>query len=349
MSSEYKLAERGHAIEDSGLAARDEFGAELATSSAAAQQQHEIQSAMVIAKRFPRNEDQAFQTLMRSCKRSSFAEICEYRFPRGKTNVIGPTVYLAREAARIWGNIRYGFDIIRDDDDMRVVRSFAWDVQTNSRVHEDASFKKLVQRKNKETGKTEWVTPDERDLRELTNKHGAFGVRNCLLQLIPRDIIDDARAASHETKREGAKKDPDGTRKATIAAFDRINITVAMLEQYLGHSLAQCSPDELADLRSIWKAISDGQARWADYAEEKTASAAPKATVGDAMKSTLEKLSPSESVNPKTGEVIDAKPAAKGDPGEALAGGGEPTDDEKRAIAAEEEAEWRREQAKKGG
>ncbi len=47
----------------------------------------------------------------------------------------------------------------------------------------DDTFRKKIQRKR--DGQTVWVTPDERDLRELTNKRGAILERNCLLKLQP--------------------------------------------------------------------------------------------------------------------------------------------------------------------
>lgn len=340
-NGDWQTVDRGHSIEDTGLAVRDDFGAELATSREAALAQHEIQSSLVIAKKFPRNEDQCYQRLMRSCKRTSFADLCEYRFPRGQTNVIGPTVYLAREAARLWGNVRYGADVIRDDDEQRIVRCWAWDMETNTRVSSDAPFKKLVQRKNKNTQRTEWVVPDERDLRELTNKHAAVGVRNCLLQILPRDVIDDARAMSHETKRAGAAQDPNAARKSVIAAFDRINVTVEMIETYLTHPLSQASPDQIADLRGIWKAISDGQARWVDYVSESEPDEKPKS--GSIDPATLKA---SDSKNRGHGkEGFDAKPttpaaSASTDPHEL-------SDAERAEIARREAADW--EAAKKGG
>lgn len=81
-------------------------GSELATTGAAAKERAEIESAIIVAKKFPRNEEACFQKLMKAASRSSFAEDATYSFPRGDTNVTGPSVNLAREAARIWGNIR---------------------------------------------------------------------------------------------------------------------------------------------------------------------------------------------------------------------------------------------------
>lgn len=252
-------------VEDTGLATVTSSTSELAPTRAAADAQFEIQSAIVLARRFPRNEDSAFAQLMKSCDRSSFAETAEYSFPRGGKPVTGASVNLAREAARVWGNIRYGLNILRDDEDSRQIEGWAWDLETNTKVTAQDDFRKLIQRKQK-GGKTEWVRPDERDLRELTNRRGAILVRNCILQLLPSDLIEDARGKASETLKAGAKRDPEAARKKVILAFAELNVTPEMLEGLLHHPLAQCSPEEIANLRKIYQSIRDGNSTWEEYA-----------------------------------------------------------------------------------
>lgn len=246
---------------------------ELAVSNATAQARYEIESAIIISKKMPRNEDAAYQKLMAAAKRPAFAEDALYSFPRGGTTISGASVNLAREAARVWGNIRYGIEILRDDETSRMILGWAWDLETNVKVTAGDDFKKLVQRKTGEGKfrKTEWVTPDERDLRELTFRRGAILIRNCILQLMPKDFIEDAMTAVEETMRTAAGKDPDEQKKKTILAFSEFGINPEMLEKYLGHPLAQCIPSEIANLKKIYASIRDGNSTWAEYvqAEEK--------------------------------------------------------------------------------
>lgn len=273
--------------------------AERAIAAAASEKQHEVQSAIAIAKRFPRNEGDAFSKLMKAAERPSFAEDAEYRFPRGtkedgtKNYVSGPSVNLAREAARVWGNVRFGLDIVRDDAQSRMIRGWAWDVETNVKVSAEDEFSKLIQRKK--NGRTEWVAPDERDLRELTNRRGSILVRNCILQILPKDLIEDAMSLCAQTLEAGAKADPEMARKKLIVDFGRIGIAPSMLEQKLGHPIAQAIPQELADLRSIYKSIVDGNSTWADYIGEQ----GPATETGEAPKSkgdsVLSKMQPAPS------------------------------------------------------
>jgi hypothetical protein len=254
-------------VEDSALSTREDFSSELAPTAAAAEKQFEIQSAIIIAKRFPRDEDAAFQKLMKACGRTSFAEDAEYSFPRGDSKVNGPSVALAREAARVWTNIRYGLTIIRDDAQSRQIQGWAWDMETNTKVTAEDDFEKLIYRKPnpRKNFAGGWIKPDERDLRELTNRRGSILMRNCILQVLPKDLIEDAVDACHQTLRSNAEKDPDGARKKILVAFSELNVTAEMLATYLGHPLAQSSPSEIADLRAIYKSISDHNSKWSDY------------------------------------------------------------------------------------
>lgn len=239
---------------------------ELATAGAMAKEQAEIQAAIVVAKRFPRNELQVIQSLMTSCRRTSFAEKAEYKYPRGNQTVSGPSIYFAREAARLWGNIRFGVHVVRDDEDSRQLQGWAWDLETNTKIVAEDHFKKQVFRKYKDGREGgQYIKAEDRELRELTNKCAAFLVRNCLLQMLPADIVQDAIATARETVKEKAKQDPAGERKKVVAAFAQINVTVLGLEKYLGHPLAECSPSEIADLRGIYKSISEGNSKWSDY------------------------------------------------------------------------------------
>ena len=256
---------------ESGLALQEtqDKSGELATAGAAAAAQHEIQSAIIIARKFPRNEEGCFQKLMKACSRVSFAEDATYSFPRGKKEdgtpniVSGPSVNLAREAARVWGNIRFGLYIVHDDDETRLIRAWAWDVETNTKIEVEDDFKKLIQRKGQG-----WIIPDERDLRELTNRRGAIALRNAILQILPKDLIEDALFACSKSAESDAKENPDGARKKLLIDFGVINVTVEMIEKVLGHPFSQSSAKELADLRGVCKSIMDGHTTWAEYTKE---------------------------------------------------------------------------------
>lgn len=262
---------------ESSLEVVNEETGEISPSTAQAEAVSRVQSSIVIAKKFPRNENQAFQSLMKACKRPSFADTVVYAFPRGGRTITGPSVSLAREAARVWGNIHYGLKVITDVEEDRTIRGWAWDVESNTYVESEDNFKKVIQRRQYDSAGNHTGTIDEvaseRDLRELTNRRGAILVRNSLLQLLPKDLIDDAVEASKVTLKGEAKEDPEAFRKKLITAFGAINISVDDLEHFLNDKIDRAQGDQLTELRSIYKALTEGGAKWSDFTRQVEATA----------------------------------------------------------------------------
>lgn len=242
---------------------------EVGGIAAVAREQSEIQAAIISAKKFPRNEAGAYTKIIKSMERPAMAEDAAYDFPRGGKSVIGPSVRLARECARCWGNCRYGTRIVSIDDEFVHIKGYALDLETNSYVESEAKFAKKIQRKNKQTGVTQWIEPDERDLRELINKHGAIALRNALLQILPSDVVEDALSKAKDTCRKVAAGDLKGNRDQTVKnlalAFDEFSVSVEMLEEYLRHPLAAVTPEEVTALKGVYKSMRDGNTKREDH------------------------------------------------------------------------------------
>jgi hypothetical protein len=227
--------------------------------------QKEIEASIVLARQFPRDEDHGLQKIVRACRRPAFAEKVEYRFPRAGKTVHGGSIYFARECARVWGNIQFGFSIVDDSETHRTVRGWAWDLENNSRQFAEDTFQKLIQRKDRSTGVTNWVVPDERDLRELTNKRAAMAVRNCILHMIPFDVREAAIAEADRTRSAEVKKDPDEAKRSVVLGFDQLNVPSPELEEYLGCKIGQASPDQIKKLKEVYVSVRDGQSVWIDH------------------------------------------------------------------------------------
>lgn len=215
----------------------------------------------------PRSEEVARSEILKCCSRKRFAEKARYKYPRGNTTVIGASVQLARELARLWGNIRYGVRIVGDDVNSRSIVGWAWDVQTNAYEESPDVFRKLIQRKQGkgENAPTVWVVPDERELRELTNRRAAICVRNCIVHLLPFDLLDEVQDACASTMRAEVEKDPDGAKRDVIDSFAGLGVPANELEEFVGHSLSSLSPHEVEDLRAIFRAIKFDGVAWAEY------------------------------------------------------------------------------------
>jgi len=232
----------------------------------AVREQSEIQSAIVSAKKFPRDEAACYVKVMKSFQRPSMAESAVYSFPRGKggARVTGASVDTAREEARCWGNVRYGLRIVDAAGERVHIRGYALDLETNSYCEAEDEFEKKIQRKGSD-GITRWVVPDERDLRELISRRGAILVRNCILQILPSDLTEDALLQAKDTNLAVAANKLGTNREDTVRqlamAFDGIQITPEMLIRKLGHELAVINNEEYSELRAIYKSIRDGQSK----------------------------------------------------------------------------------------
>ena len=331
---------------DDGWNRASELATQAGTISNVAREEAELKGALILARNFPRDEANCYARLIRSCGRGAFAESAAYSFPRGGATVTGPSVDLAREAARLWGNLRYGLRLVSVDDDYVHIKGYAFDLETNTLTEAEDKFRKLVQRKvgPREARRTEWVEPDERDLRELINRRGAICVRNAILQLIPPDVVDDAMRACDETMKKAASGELAQDRTQAIrriaVAFDKFGINTEMLVAKLGCPLDAISDDQLVELRKIYKSLIDGNTRRDDHFAPAAQEAAPNAGVAAARERLAAAAKPAATnPNPPTEaaaapSLTDA-PAKRAEPPKARDGA--PPLWEQVAIAASEQ------------
>src|SRR5579872_4403458 len=69
----------------------------------------EVQGQMILAKRFARDEIRARDKILNSCMRKGLAEVSQFCFSRGGTEVTGPSIDLLTVIAAHWGNILHSW------------------------------------------------------------------------------------------------------------------------------------------------------------------------------------------------------------------------------------------------
>lgn len=238
------------------------------TSSTAVEQSRafsEVQSAMLVAKRFPRDQIACMDKILQACTRPSLAERATYAFPRGRELVTGPSIHLAQVMAQCWGNMDYGMRemsrFTKDGTASSEVMAFAWDLETNTKRH--LTFFVKHWRDTKQGG---YALRDERDIAELILNQASRRIRACILGIIPNDVAEAAEAQCETTlaNKGGAPQDQI---KKLLEAFKAYGIESDHIVKRVSHRLDSINQAEILQLKKIYASIRDGMAKPGDFFE----------------------------------------------------------------------------------
>lgn len=223
----------------------------------------EIQAALVIGQRNPRDEISAQIQITKACQRKSLAELAEYEYSRGGTRITGPTIDLLRAIANRWGNLLYGWDEVSRENGYSRIRCWAWDTQHNARAERTMIVRHWRDRSESSGGGYELT--DERDIYENNANQAARRVRACLEEIIDGDVIEKAIDTCRETMRKGEKVPLKDRAIAMLNAFGEFAVTKEQVEARLGNSLDAISENQLASLRRVYRSLKDGVGKREDY------------------------------------------------------------------------------------
>ena len=82
-----------------------------------------VQGQILIATKFPRDVDLSLQKIERACARERLASLAVYQYQRGGTDITGPSIRLAEAVASVWGNVKFGFDVMESNEVTNKVRA----------------------------------------------------------------------------------------------------------------------------------------------------------------------------------------------------------------------------------
>lgn len=213
----------------------------------------EVQAMVVVAQRMPRDVPRALQQIKESCGLLTLAERAFYKFPRGGTSVTGPSIQLATELARCWGNISYGVaELARNDDKGESeMLAFAWDVQTN--VRPSTTF--IVPHKRDKRGGPEVLT-EMRDIYENNANNAARRLREMIFRAVPSWLVADAQDWCRDTLENGESNIPLPKRIATmLEMFATLGISRERIEARLGLKADVLMPIDLANLKVTYGSL----------------------------------------------------------------------------------------------
>ncbi len=224
----------------------------------------EVKAAIAMARMYPRNKHAAMEKILETCRRIDFAKTALYRYPRGSQQVEGLTIRAAEVIANAWGNISAGLFELSQAEGESEWMARAWDLETNTGYQRSFRFKH-----ERHTGNGVQKLKDPRDIYELGANYGQRRLRALILEVIDQDVIAAATAQVKATVAasvtgKGGKTLPE-KRDELVKQFGLVNIKVKSLETYLEHSIADMTPEEYADLGTIFVALKEGHGNAHDY------------------------------------------------------------------------------------
>jgi len=227
----------------------------------ASREMAEVQAAVVMARRFPRDEIRAMEKIRNACSRPALAESAVYQYSRGGSDVSGPSIRLAEAIATAWGNIQFGVREVEQRNGESTCEAFAWDVESNVRVVKSFKVSHIRHTKRGDT-----VLTDPRDIYEMVANQGARRVRACILGIIPGDVVEDAVKQCETTLNAKADTTPEGLKKVADA-FAQYGITVKQIEARIQRRFDSITAAQVVGLRKIIVSLKDGMSKPEDWFE----------------------------------------------------------------------------------
>ncbi|MBN6054569.1 hypothetical protein JYK22_21685, partial [Nonomuraea sp. RK-328] len=212
----------------------------------------EVHAAIVVAQQCPRDVQAARQEIQNSCSQMVFAEQAFFRYKRAGSQISGPTIHMARELARCWGNVQYGIAEMARNDELgqSEMLAFAWDVQTNSR----SSTTFIVPHK-RDTSQGVKPIVDMRDVYENNANMGARRVREMIFAILPPWLVEEAKELCNKTLAGGGEKPLPQRIDEAIVGFAKLGLAVERLERKLGRPKEEWNGYDVAQLRVIYRSI----------------------------------------------------------------------------------------------
>ncbi|WP_201451755.1 hypothetical protein [Rhodovarius lipocyclicus] len=231
-------------------------GASQATMVEQSRAVAEVQAAVIVAMRNPRVVDMAMQEMRQVCGITELAERAFFRFGRGGQQVTGESVHLARELARIWGNVVFGLTELSRDDHrgQSEMQAYAWDLQTNAR-----SQTTFIVPHSRDTKNGAKALTDMRDIYENNANMGARRLREMIFAVLPVWFREEAASICRHTLEHGGGKPLVQRIADCVQGYASIGITRAQLERRMGRKVDALTAEDVASLGVMFKSIKRGE------------------------------------------------------------------------------------------
>ena len=225
----------------------------------------EAQGKLVIAKRFPRDEVQAYAKAIEACQRPTMAEKAFYSFPRGSQTVEGPTIRFAEELARCWGNIDYGIKELSQDGGKSEMQAYAWDLETNAQ-----SVQNFTNPHQREQGKKMVTLTSQRDIYENNANMATRRLRSRILAILPSWFVEDCIEECKKTVAGNNELPLVDRVKKMVVQFAKFGVTQEQIEKRLKRKIDTMTSDDFVEYIGIYNAIKNKESKISEWFEAET-------------------------------------------------------------------------------
>lgn len=241
---------------NNSLAMNDTKTTSLGMTEVEARQVAEIRGKMILARQFPRDPQMSLNRILIECENIKLAESATYSFPRGDSEVKGPSIRLAEVIASYWGNFNCGVTELEQRTGESTVKAYAWDLESNY-----SDEKVFTVPHVRSTKKGNYQLTDPRDIYELVANQGARRKRACIFSVIPTYLVEAAVEKCNETLENSMNKEGvEAVRVKMLSVFNALDeaITKEVLEAKIGKPFDSFSTKDIVKLRNLYNAIKDG-------------------------------------------------------------------------------------------
>ena len=230
------------------------------TGSIAIEQQRAIAEArgqIQLAKMFPRSNSEALSELINACKNYDFAKSAFYSVPKRGS---GPSIRFAEEVARCYGNFEYGHRELSRSKGKSEIEVYAWDKEKNNVSKRQITVEHI--RDTNAYGPKQLTNQADIDNRiaNIASKQ----MRGRILAIVPKALVEMGIAECKKTLAGDNSKSIISRTSNMVVKFGEFGVRPEQVSQYIGHSIDECSVDDLTNLIGVFNAIKQG-ARVSDY------------------------------------------------------------------------------------
>lgn len=217
------------------------------------QDKAQIDVQISTAKAYPRNIKRATENALAIVTMDTdTAKTCTYSVPRGGKAITGPSVHLAKILAQVWGNMRVDAKVVAIDAKQVTSEAVCFDLENNLAIK--------TQVKRSIVGKTGRFNDDM--ITVTGNAANSIALRNAVLSVIPRAIVDKVYNAAKQTI-TGDLSDKTKLIAKRKQVFDGLKDTYGLTEKEVLSAIGKAAidhvtGDDLVVLIGIGTAIKDG-------------------------------------------------------------------------------------------